>query len=67
MPGTDKKRDPGQSADRGKRASFDRKTGEVSGSGAGIGNPAGSDEDYDNDLSTGSGGSSKAGDPGNAA
>lgn len=36
--------------DRGKRASFDRRTGEVSGSGAGIGNPDDTTEDYDADL-----------------
>ena len=35
--------------DRGKRATFDRKTGEVSGSGAGIGNPDDTTEDYDSD------------------
>ncbi len=35
--------------DRGKRATFDRKTGEVSGSGAGIGNPDDTAEDYDTD------------------
>lgn len=52
--------------DRGKKASFDRKTGEVSGSGSGIGNPAG-DEDYDDDIGSGSGSPSKAGGPSNAA
>ena len=43
-----------QQSDRGKRATFDRKTGEVSGSGAGIGNPQGSSEDYDDDIAAGS-------------
>ncbi len=36
--------------DRGKPASFDRRTGEVSGSGAGIGNPDDTSEDYDSNL-----------------
>ena len=36
--------------DRGKRASFDRTTGEVSGSGAGIGNADDTTEDYDSDA-----------------
>lgn len=36
--------------DRGKPASFDRRTGEVSGSGAGAGNNPGASEDYDSDL-----------------
>lgn len=35
--------------DRGKRAGFNRKTGEVFGSGAGIGNPDDTTEDYDTD------------------
>lgn len=41
-------------SERGKRASFDRRTGEVhgSGSGAGGGNPG---EDYDSDSSAGAG------------
>ena len=52
--------------DRGKRASFDRRTGEVSGSGAGIANPA-SSEDYDDDISTGSGSDRKTGGPSNSA
>lgn len=56
-----------EESNRGKRATFDRKTGEVSGSGAGAGNPEGGGEDYADDLSTGSGGTSKAGDPGNGA
>lgn len=60
---------PGAAEDsnRGKRATFDRKTGEVSGSGAGVGNPEGGGEDYADDLSTGSGSSATAGDPGNGA
>jgi hypothetical protein len=53
-------------ADRGNKASFDRRTGEVSGSGAGIGNPAAS-EDYDDDISVGSGSPRKTGGPSNAA
>ena len=36
--------------DRGKPASFDRSSGEVSGSGAGAGGNEDSSEDYDNDL-----------------
>jgi hypothetical protein len=36
--------------DRGKRAGFDRRTGEVSGSGAGVGDSPDSTEDYDSDL-----------------
>lgn len=36
--------------DRGRKATFDRKTGAVSGSGAGAGNNPGSDEGYDSDL-----------------
>lgn len=52
--------------ERGKKATFDPKTGAVSGSGAGIGNP-GSGEDYASDLGTGSGSDRKAGGPSNAA
>ena len=55
-----------KASDRGNRASFDRRTGEVSGSGAGIGNPA-ADEDYDSDLTTGSGSPRKTGGPSNSA
>ena len=36
--------------DRGKRAGFDRRTGEVTGSGAGAGGNPDSNEDYDGDL-----------------
>jgi hypothetical protein len=39
-----------QETDRGRRASFDRRTGEVSGSGAGAGGNADASEDYDSDL-----------------
>lgn len=67
MPGTDKEQARRRSDDRGKRASFDPKSGAVSGSGAGIGRPEGSDEDYATDLDTGSGGPAKGGEPGNAA
>lgn len=55
-----------KATDRGRKASFDRRTGEVSGSGAGIGNPAAS-EDYDSDLTTGSGSPRKTGGPSNSA
>ena len=58
--------DQKKGSDRGKRASFDRRTGEVSGSGAGIANPA-ADEDYDDDQGIGSGSDRKEGDPSNAA
>lgn len=54
------------SSDRGKRAGFDRRTGAVSGSGSDIGNP-GTGEDYDNDLSTGSGSDRETGGPSNSA
>jgi len=37
-------------SDRGKRASFDPRTGEVSGSGAGAGGSPDAKEDYDSDL-----------------
>lgn len=57
---------PAGKIDRGQRATFDRKTGAVSGSGAGIGNPAAS-EDYDDDISVGSGSDRRDGDPSNAA
>jgi hypothetical protein len=40
----------GEGEARGKRASFNPSTGEVSGSGAGAGNNPGNDEDYDSDL-----------------
>jgi hypothetical protein len=53
-------------SDRGKRAHFDRRTGEVGGSGSGIANP-GADEDYDDDQGIGSGSDRKKGDPSNAA
>jgi hypothetical protein len=52
--------------DRGKRASFDRKTGAVSGSGSGIANP-GAPEDYDDDQGIGSGSERKEGETSNAA
>ena len=55
-----------KATDRGRKASFDRRTGEVSGSGAGIGNPAAA-EDYDDDISTGSGSARKTGGPSNSA
>lgn len=55
-----------EETERGRPATFDRKTGEVSGSGAGIGNPA-SNEDYDDDLSVGSGSDRENGGPSNSA
>jgi hypothetical protein len=58
---------PAEGADRGKRATFDRRTGEVSGSGSGAGDPSVGNEDYDKDFSTGSGSDRKDGDPGNGA
>jgi hypothetical protein len=58
--------DEQKDTDRGKRASFDRRTGEVSGSGSGIANPA-APEDYDDDQGIGSGGGRKKGEPSNAA
>lgn len=57
---------PGDNPDRGKRAGFDRKSGEVHGSGASIGNPEAAEE-YDDDQGIGSGSESKAGGPSNAA
>lgn len=53
-------------SDRGKRASFNPRTGEVSGSGSGIANP-GADEDYDDDQGIGSGDENRDGEPSNAA
>jgi len=41
--------------ERGKRASFDRRTGEVHGSGAGAGGNGNPDEDYDSDPTAGGG------------
>jgi hypothetical protein len=41
--------------ERGKPASFDRKTGEVHGSGSGAGGGGNADEDYDQDPENGSG------------
>lgn len=64
---SDRQRGGAAGGDRGKRATFDRKTGQVSGSGSGAGNGGVSDEDYDDDLSAGSGGGRKGGEPGNAA
>ena len=43
------------SAERGKPASFDRKTGEVNGSGSGAGQGGNPDEDYDGDPMAGAG------------
>lgn len=57
----------GEDSDRGRRATFDRETGEVSGSGSGIGNPEGSEEDYSSDLATGSGSDRQTGGPSNSA
>lgn len=63
---TQNKPSPEPESDRGRRAGFDRRTGEVSGSGAGIANP-GAAEDYDDDQGFGSGGTGKEGEPSNAA
>ena len=48
---------PGRDTDseRGRRASFDRKTGEVHGSGSGAGGEGNPDEDYDKDPMAGAG------------
>jgi hypothetical protein len=54
-------------ADRGKRATFDRKTGAVSGSGSGAGDSSVGNEDYDRNLGTGSGSDRQGGEPGNGA
>ena len=58
--------DKAKRSDRGRRAGFDRRTGEVEGSGAGIANPGG-EEDYDADQRIGSGSDRKKGEPSNAA
>jgi hypothetical protein len=42
-------------SERGKPATFDRKTGEVHGSGSGAGGGGNPDEDYDQDPENGSG------------
>lgn len=42
-------------SERGKRASFDRRTGEVHGSGSGAGGEGNSEEDYDKDPMAGAG------------
>lgn len=42
-------------SERGKRASFDSKTGEVHGSGSGAGGEGNAGEDYDQDSMAGSG------------
>ena len=57
---------PETDTDRGKRARFDPRTGEVSGSGAGIANPE-APEDYDDDQGMGSGGRTKEAGPSNSA
>jgi len=43
------------STERGKRASFDRRTGEVHGSGSGAGGGGNPGEDYDSDSAAGAG------------
>jgi len=45
----------GPDGERGKRASFDRNTGEAHGSGSGAGGNGNPDEDYDNDSIAGGG------------
>jgi hypothetical protein len=57
---------PPDDPDRGKRATFDRQTGEVHGSGTSIGNPA-AGEDYDDDQRIGSGSDNNVGGPSNEA
>lgn len=42
-------------AERGKRASFDRQSGAVHGSGSGAGGGGNPDEDYDQDAAAGAG------------
>ena len=66
MPKAPSKSPAAGATDRGQRAGFDRRTGAVSGSGAGIGNPAAA-EDYDDDISTGSGSARTPGGPSNSA
>jgi hypothetical protein len=46
-------------SERGKRASFDRRTGEVHGSGSNAGGKGNPDEDYDQDAPAGSGGAER--------
>src|SRR4051812_39334852 len=46
---------PMDDSERGKPASFDRRTGEVHGSGSGAGGGGNPDEDYDQDPESGSG------------
>ncbi len=46
---------PIDDSERGKPASFDRKSGEVHGSGSGAGGGGNPDEDYDSDPMAGSG------------
>jgi hypothetical protein len=48
--------DEDQDGERGKPASFDRKTGEVHGSGSGAGGGGNPQEDYDQDPMAGAGG-----------
>ena len=54
--------DRSEESERGKRAGFDRASGEVHGSGSGAGANAGSNEDYDGDPMNG-GGSDAVGGP----
>ena len=46
---------PDSDGERGKRASFDRSTGEARGSGSGAGGNGNPDEDYDDDPISGGG------------
>ena len=46
---------PKSDSERGKRASFDRRTGAVHGSGSGAGGEGNPDEDYDSDPMAGAG------------
>lgn len=53
--------------ERGKRASFDRKTGEVHGSGSGAGGGGNPGEDYDSDPNAGAAAEPAGGPPGSDA
>ena len=55
-------REQREESERGKRASFDRKTGEVHGSGSGAGGNGNPNEDHDSDPMAG-GGRKPAGGP----
>jgi hypothetical protein len=52
-----------ENSERGKRASFDRQTGEVHGSGSGAGGNGNPREDYDSQPEQGGGGAKAMGGP----